>query len=66
MMALVFIAFYIPTHHVRLPIFWPLLTVAVLIYPWLRQLFATWALWKQIERAEEVREEFIADEKGDS
>jgi len=49
-MAMVFVAFYIPTRRVGLPIIWPLMTVAVLALPWLRQLLATRALWKQSER----------------
>jgi hypothetical protein len=50
-MAIIFVAFYIPTRHVGLPIYWPLMTVAVLLFPWFRQLFATRALWMQAEAA---------------
>jgi hypothetical protein len=65
MMAIVFIAFYIPSHHVGLSIFWPLMTVAVLVYPWLRQLFSTWAVWKENESANHGPEKLIIDENRD-
>jgi hypothetical protein len=48
-MFIVFVAFYIPTRHVGLPIYWPLATVVVLVFPWLRQLLATRALWRKSE-----------------
>jgi hypothetical protein len=48
-MAVVFSAFYIPTRRVGLPIVWPLMTAAVLFFPWLRQLLATRSLWKESE-----------------
>jgi hypothetical protein len=48
-MAIVFTAFYLPARHVGISIAWPLMTVVVLFFPWLRQLLATRALWKESE-----------------
>ncbi|HZZ42543.1 MAG TPA: hypothetical protein VFE58_06375 [Tepidisphaeraceae bacterium] len=56
-MAIIFTAFYIPSRRAGVPIYWPLITPSVIFFPWLQQLFATRALWKQSEQTTRSDEE---------
>ena len=47
LMVVIFVVFYIPCHLTGVPIVYPIMTPAVLLYPWLRQLYLTRLLWKQ-------------------